>query len=823
MTNDSTYPNPLALDSEKNSPVYGLRVMKAAYDNWSGGNGKETASQRKARFDYNRSYATGTQNMQEFKDRLDLDGDMSVLNLDYSPTPIAVPFLERMDDRFMQRIEKIQCNTVDPLSQTKREKAKSDALFKLKYKEHIMALQQESGVELEKFNEDDPTDETELNLRFGFTYKQREEVIMEQGIDIIFYDNNWGTIIKKRIFKDLRECGIAQVKPFIDANGRIKIRFSKPENIISSYTDWDDFRDCQIQGEIYDMSIMAIRMLYPGKITEQKLWELSISKRGINGNPGQLGDWNQSYVTSLARPYDNFKVPCVELDFKTLYNLTYETREDRFGKEILEKVVVKKEGKKYIDKPYEVSYQGVWIVDTDYLLEWGLSKNMIKPKNNLTEVKLPWVTYMYNNEKMSNKPLIETMIPTIKQMQMIEIQEQKIIAAAAPDGFKVDISSMSDVTLGDGMDSVSPFDLYKIYKQTGVIYYKGISDGDDGGSSRQEPIQPMNVPFSGKLEQLMSKWNQEYDKLMRIIGTNNLDSGNIQNQAVGKSVLQEAKQTGESSTNYLYIGYLDMMERSAKICKELLSIILFHGNKFGIEFYDGYRHALDADKVEYVRIEGDEDFERADFDVKIQAVIDDKEAEFLERMIEVSLEKETIDLDDAIRVRSLAKTNIKYALYELSYAKRKRRRERMEETKAASQANTDAAVAAANAKADGDAKLEDQKFKNAMALMKEETEAQKEREISKFSSILKSNIASAILAKDGSTIADVPAFVFEGIGAIDKSNKQIILEEMREQQQELDAQAQQEQQMAAQEQQQALQQQQSIQPGNQPATQDMVA
>jgi len=823
MTNDSTYPNPLALDSEKNSPEYGLRVMKAAYDHWNGGNGKESASQRKRRFDYNRTYASGQQDMQEFKDILDLDGDMSVVNLDYSPIPIAPAFLERMDDRFMQRIEKIQCNTIDPLSQTKREKAKADQKFKLKEKERIMALQNESGVQVEEFKEDDPADETELDLRFGFTYKQREEVIMEQGIDLIFYDNNWPMVIKKRIFKDLKECGVAQVKPFIDQNGRIKIRFSKPENIIASYTDWDDFRDCQIQGEIYDMSIMAIRMLYPKKITEEKLFELAKSKRGINGNPNsEFGDWNPNFNTAIARPYDNFKVPCVELDLKTIANLTYESKEDSFGKEILKKVQVKKEGKKYIDKPYEVDYTGVWIVDTEYLLDWGLSKNMIKPKNNLTEVKLPWVTYMYNNEKMSNKPLVETMIPSIKMMQLISLQEQKIIAAAAPDGFKVDISSMSDINLGDGMEDVSPFDLYKIYKQTGVQYYKGIADSDEQGMSRQEPIQPMNVPFSGKLEQLMSKWNQEYDKLMRIIGTNNLDSGNIQNQAVGKGVLQEARQTGESSTNYLYLGYLNMMERTAKICKELLSIILFHGKKYGIEYYDGYRHALDSDKVEYVRIEGDEELERADFDVKIQAVVDDKEAEFLERNIEIALDRETIDLDDAIRVRQLARTNIKYALYELSYAKRKRKRDRMEEAQAASQSNTEAAVAAANAKADGDAKLEDQKFQNAMALMKEETEALKTEEIIKFNSILKTKVIEGMLTQ-GANIQQIQTsapWVFAGIGLVTQTTEEI----MQEQLQDMQEQGRIEQQQALQQQQlQAQQEEQMMQQGNLPQEQEMVA
>lgn len=818
MNDYSTFPNILSIDSEKNSKEFGLKFMRSAYERWAGGVRGENATSRRSRFDYNRAFASGQQPMQEYKDILDLDGDMSVINLSYDPLPIAIPFIARATDRFMQRVEKIQCNAIDPLSQTKREKAKADALFKLKEKQKIQALQDQAGVQVEEFTDDDPEDEKELELRFGFTYKQREEVIMEQGIDLVFYDNDWSGVIKKRVIKDLMECGIAQVKPYIDANGRIKFRFTLPENIIASYTTWDDFRDCQYQGEVYEMSISDIRLKYPGKVSEKELWELSKSKIGLYGNPGIFNwDWNPNYTTAIARPYDDFKVVVEELNLKTLYNLTYESTTDRFGKEVLDRVTTKKEGKKYIEKPYYVSYTGVWIVESNHLLEWGLSKNMIKPDKNLVEVKLPWVTYMYNNEKMTNKPLVETMIPSIKKMQLIDLQQQKIIANAAPDGFKVDISTMSDITLGKGMEDLTPFDLYKIYKQTGVQYYKRIADEGVDGGYRSEPIEPMNVPFSGKLEQLSNMWNLEYDKLMRIIGSNNLDSGVIQNQAVGKSVLQDAKQIGESSLNYIYDGVLNIMVRTARISKELLSIILFHGKKDGVAYYDGYRMALGSERVEYIRIEGDDDFERADFDIKIQAVVDDKEAEYLERQVEICLQNETIDLDDAIVVRLLAKTNLKYAAYYLASCKKKRRKERMEESQALSASNTEQAIAAAQAKSQGEMELE--KLKSDLKIQQDASEIDKQKEIEliKYTSILKANVASAIMNKEGSSINDLPTWVTDGIGIIDVSNQQMMEGALADQEdQELL-----EQQQMAEEEQAMMQQQQEQQ--MMPPQEEMVA
>jgi hypothetical protein len=765
MPTSSNFENPLAPDIDKNSEKYGLNFMRTAYERWRVGSA-ESAGDRKRRFEYNRSYAFGMQDMTEFKDILDLDGEMSVVNLAYDPLPIAIPFINRLKDRYLQRIEKIQCNAVDPLSQSKKEKAKADALFKLKNKEQIMQLQQESGVQLEEFNEDDPENESEIDIEFGFNYKEREEVIMEQGIDLVFYDNSWSDVIKDRILTDLINCGISMICPYIDPNGRIKTPFEKPENIISGYANRDDLEDAQYMGRCTQMSIMDIRLQYPNKISEVKLFELARSQKGVNGNANEWSwDWNPMWEFALARPYDSFTVTVVEISLKTLYGLKYKAWEDKFGTEKLTKVEwfsKEEEGVKYKKtKPYYVEYCGKYIVDTSYVLEWGLAKNMIKPEDNLTEIKLPYVVYMYNNHKMVNKPMIETMIPSIKIMQLVALQQQKIIAAAAPDGFEVDISTMSDITLGQDLKNLSPFDIYRIYKQTGIQYYK--RKEDDGEGQRQAPIQPKNVPFSDKLNQLMGVWNAEYDKLMRIVGTNNLAEGQLTNQAVGKQVLQDARQIGESASNYIYNAYLNMFKRTAKIVQMRLWDILVYGKKDGITYYDGYRQALGSDRVEYIRVEATDDFEKAQFDVKIEAIIDDKEAQMLEQNIQVCLANDTITLQDAIDVRMIAKSNIKYASYLLASREKKRRKSKMEEGVIQSRANTEAAIAAAQAKSEGEIKLATHKSKLESQARLDEIEALKSSESIKFTQIAKVEVIKSILNKEGGSVEQIPAWALEGI------------------------------------------------------------
>ena len=798
---ESSLPNTLDSDKEKNSESFGYSVLKSCYERWKSGYGSESWVVRKQRFDYNRSFSVGKQPMSEYKDIIDTDGQLSVINLQYTPNPIAIPFLNRLKDRYMQRVEKVSCVSIDPFTQSKKEKAKNEALFKMKHKEDIMALQQDAGFELEEFKDSDPEDEQELDIEFGFNYKEREEVVMENGINLVFYDNRWSKVIKDRIFDDLINCGYAVSKTYIDPNGRVKIKWVKPDNFITSYSEWNDMRDWEWQGEVDYMTITDIRLKYPGKFSEQELFDLAREHSGMFNNALWTYNWSYVWLNAVARPYDSYRVQVCNLTYKTLYNLNYEKKTDRFGKEILDPAKELKEGKEYEkSKPYYVSYTGAYIINTDKVLEWGLSKNMIKPEKNLTEILSPYTVYMYNNNQMVNTPLMETMIPSIKMMQLLNLKTQNIIATIAPDGSNIDFAGLSDIDLGSGIGVVSPLQLYGIYLQTGNMYYKSI--GDDGEERRQPPITPNNVNFSNKLQQLEAQWQSEYQKLVVIIGSNSLDSGQINNQAVGRQVFQDARKQGESASNYIYNAYLNIMEPTAQKVQQLLWDILVY-KKGG---YEGYMAALGNDKVEYVRLESTDDFERAQFDVKIEAVLDDTSQAILQERINIALGNKEITLQDALQVEELSQTNVKYASYLLASRQKKREKQRIKEAQINSQSNTEAAIAAAEAKSNGEMQVIQLKNDLEAARESERLESMKIEEMTKYSSIMKIELMKALLAQ-GKTMEQLPSMIFDGIGLVDKTNKQLLMEELAENEREAQEIA---QQMAAQEEQMAMQQQQGM-------------
>lgn len=820
----NNFPNILSNDSDKDSVEFGYKFMDAAYTNWNTGYNGETRWGRQQRFDYNRAFAMGRQPMQEYKDILDLDGEDSVIQLIYEPLPIAIPFLMRMDDRDNQRIEKISCNAIDPFTSKKKKEAKDNAKFKLNERPRMEALQKEAGVEIEKYGENDPQTEEEVEVEFGYNYKEREEVIMQELINIVFYENDMSGVIKQRLLDDLKSCGYAGTKTYIDANGRIKIRFIIPENLVTSYCKWADFRDWQYLGEVYCESIANIRLKYPGKISEQQLFNLATSNVGKLGNPQDFGyGWDFAYTTALARPYDSFNVELIELEAKTLYNLKYKTGVDRFGKETLDTVKrVKSTDTSLQSNAYEVTYKGVMIADAekgnkeedfngnDYVLEWGLSKNMVKPQDNLQEVISSYTVFMYGNQKMVNKPLVETMIPSIKKMQLIDLKQQAIIAAAMPDGYDVDISTMSDIDIGNGRGTLSPFEVYKIKKQTGIGFYKRLED-DGSPNGRREPITANNVPFSGKLEQLRQEWNAEYDTLMKITGDNNLNSGIITNQAVSQEVVKQAKQTGESSSNYIYNSYLNILQRTAKLVQLRGWDILVFGKKEN-RYYDGYRQALGTGKVDYLKVEGNDDFDKTAFDIQLTAIVDDSAQMFLEQNIATALTQKEITVADAMEVRKRAAIDVDYATYMLGARINRRLREAKEQAKQNSIDNTQAANAAAQAKGEQDRATLQFKGNVEIDVEKQKGEIQKELEILKGINIVKAEIAKSLMAQPGATWKDLPPIIMDGMGIVDQSEKQLMVGAIHQQQEDDAQQDQSEQQQAQQQQQQGQPQGQPIQP-----------
>ena len=125
IPNSSTgFPDQLAPDSTKDSMDYGLTVGRAIESEWfrkEGGAPSRFYTSRDT-FHRLRSYAMGEQSIKKYKDEMSINGDISYLNLDWTPVPIIPKFVDVVVNGMSNRMFDIKAEAVDPISSNKKAK-----------------------------------------------------------------------------------------------------------------------------------------------------------------------------------------------------------------------------------------------------------------------------------------------------------------------------------------------------------------------------------------------------------------------------------------------------------------------------------------------------------------------------------------------------------------------------------------------------------------------------------------------------------------------------------------------------------------------------
>ncbi len=770
--------NPLAPDVQKDSYEYGLKVIRQCYARWQNGYGGETYADRLLRYEKSYLYAMGQQPEDQYRDQIKIEGQKVIVNLDYSALAIATPLLNAKMDRYLERIEKIKCRASGQLATDKKKKEKDEARFKMNYRPKLQELQQASGLQLEHFSDHDPKSERELDVHFN-TKLLREEVIMQKSENFVFEQNDWDDVIKKRLIWDTMCAGWCVALTELDGNGWIKTPVVKPADFITSYSELDNFEDWQWQGQRRSMSIAEVRLRTDGQkkpdgspiITEEQLWQLARDFSSKYGNTNDwFCDWSAEFYTAIARPYDTVSVEMVDLYYKTLYNLNYRLQPVGFGRE---KIYDIKPGDKLPpnakvekSKPYYVAYHGVWIIDSPYILEWGLAKSMLKPNNNLVEIRSPYTIHMHNNHHCRNKSLVETMMPLIDLIQNIHIKSQGIIAMIAPDGFTIDMLGLSNIDMGQGVGVVSPMQLFGIALQTGNWYFMG-EDVEGDGRRQEPPIKPNVGQASQKLKELDEQFWTTYKKLQIITGDNNLASGNITNQATANSTLNDAREIAAEPSNFVYKTVLNVKKGVAKNIELLLLDKFFLKD----DSFDGYNMALGNDDIEYMRSLGD-DIGQIIFDTKIEVTLDNADQDLWNKRIEIALEQGQIGLEAVAELALIDDPTLRSFML-AQYAKEKKADDAAQ-AKANTENNLQQAKAAAESKAKGDMDLEQQQHQNKLDQMQKEQDTMLLKEATIWAGVAKEKVVTAILDKPDAKLSDLPDFFWKGLGISDELEKQVI-------------------------------------------------
>ncbi len=669
MINPTNFPTQLATDAEKASQEFGLKVGQSIMWEWFAktGNNCRYYSQW-IDFHRIRLYARGEQPIAKYKEQFQVDGDMSHINLDWTPVPIIPKFVDIVVNGMNDRLFEVKAYAQDAMSIEKKSKHQEMIESNMLAKDVLMQIKNDFGVDTFDVNPDElPANEEELSLYMQLKYKPAIEIAEEQAINTIL-DLNHYPDTRKRFDYDIATIGIGMVKhSFVPGTG-VRVEYVDPANMVYSYTESPTFDDCFYFGEVKQVPITELIKIKPN-ITNEELAEIQ-----------QLGTaWYNYY--GVLRPYrsDLFNRDVVTLlyfNYKTDKTYVYKKKyTDNGGTRVIEKDESfqvpegMEERFERIEKRIDVWYEGVMVMGSSYLLKWELAKNMVRPKS-ASQYALPqYIAVAPRMYKGVIESLTRRMIPFADLIQLTHLKLQQVLQRVVPDGVYIDADGINEVDLGTGA-AYNPEDALRLYFQTGSVI--GRSTTVDGDFNHGKiPIQELNTNSGqGKITALINAYNQYLSMIRDVTGLNEARDASSPNPDALVGVQKLAALNSNTATRHILEGSLFITRRlSEALSCRVADILEYSDFKEQFTMQIG-KHAVGIlDEIK--------DLYMYDFGVFIEVSPDEDQKAQLEANIQMALQRDQISLEDAIDIRQMK--NLKLANELLKFKRKQKQKQDMEQ------------------------------------------------------------------------------------------------------------------------------------------------
>ena len=650
---DVGFPNQFVSDAEKATDEYGLQIGQAIQYEWFRKDGNQCRFYNQfANFNRLRLYARGEQSIAKYKNELAIDGDLSYLNLDWTPVPIIPKFVDIVVNGMSDRLFKVNAYAQDAMSQAKRSKYQDMIETQMVGKDLIKKVQEQTGVNAFVMPEEElPNTDEELSLYMQLNYKPAIEIAEEEAINTIL-DSNHYQDTRKRCDYDLMVLGIGMAKHEFLPGAGIKVSYVDPANVVYSYTEDPHFKDCFYWGEIKTLGITELMKIDP-TLTREDLEKISQYSQ----------NWYNYY--NVAQFYENslfYKDTCTLLyfNYKTTQKTVYKKKLlEGGGSRVIEKddtfnppQEMMEEGKfEKIEKTIDVWYEGVMGMGTNIILKWELAKNMVRPKSASQHALPSYVAVAPRMYKGVIESLVRRMIPFADLIQITHLKLQQVLSRVVPDGVFIDADGLNEVDLGTG-NAYNPEDALRLYFQTGSVIGRSYTQDGEYNQARM-PIQELNTNSgASKLSMLVNNYNYYLNMIRDVTGLNEARDGSTPDPNSLVGVQKLAALNSNTATRHILNGSLYIYRTLAEGLTYRVSDLLEYTD-FAEEFTNqiGKYNVSLLNEIRELYI--------YDFGIFIEVSPDEEQKAMLEQNIQMALSKGDINLEDAIDIREVR--NIKLA------------------------------------------------------------------------------------------------------------------------------------------------------------------
>jgi len=660
------FPSQFVSDAEKATDEFGLQIGQAIQYEWfrKDSNGCRYYSQWR---DFNRLrlYARGEQSIAKYKNELAVDGDLSYLNLDWTPVPIIPKFVDIVVNGMSDRLFKVNAFAQDAMSQLHRSKFQQAIQGQMVAKEPLQIIQQKTGYNPFTMNPDDlPTSDEELSLYMNLNYKPAIEIAEEEAINTIFEENHY-TDIRKRLDYDMMVVGMSVAKhEFLPGSG-VQVSYVDPANVVYSYTEDPHFKDCFYWGEIKTVPIAELIKIDP-TLTNDDLEKISQYSQSWYDyfNVAQFYENDIFYRDTCTLMYFNYKTTkkmVYKKKVKENGNMSMIEKDDNFNppEEMMEEGNFEK-----VEKTIDVWYDGVMVMGTNIILKWELAKNMVRPKSSSQHAIPNYVAVAPRMYKGVIESLVRRMIPYADLIQMTHLKLQQVIARTVPDGVYIDADGLNEVDLGTGA-AYNPEDALRLYFQTGSVIGRSYTQEGDFNQGKVPIQQLTSNSGASKAQMLIGNLNHYLDMIRAVTGLNEARDGTIANSDALVGIQKLAALSSNTATRHILDGSLYIYRSLAEALTYRVADILEYS-----DFKDDFINKIGKYNVNILN--EITSLYIYDFGIFIELSPDEEQQAMLEQNIQMALSKQDINLEDAIDIREIK--NLKLA-NQLLKVKRKAKQE----------------------------------------------------------------------------------------------------------------------------------------------------
>lgn len=311
-------------------------------------------------------------------------------------------------------------------------------------------------------------------------FKLGYEIGLQRAINHSLDISKWSEVLIDDFKDSAIQTSFICGRVVVNGQGAVEIEYIPSSNFITAYLPKQKMDTPPFAGHVYRRQIMEIEgALREQGATDADIMGLAKKHAGINGwNDPANYDFNYTDPATNRYLWYEWYVPVLHFETRSNDEERFRMYKNSSGKlnYVRENPVQDQKGRYHYRRNnnrntenYDVMkdqwvYEGDWVIDSDYILNYGKQKNVIRNSDGSTGL-----SYFYY--QVPGRSLAQRWKPILDQYQMAWLKMQANVLQARPDGHTIDVGILANIDLGFG-EEMSPAELARVDIETGNLFVR---------------------------------------------------------------------------------------------------------------------------------------------------------------------------------------------------------------------------------------------------------------------------------------------------------------------------------------------------------------